>query len=172
MFYRIGYRPSHAPRTTMLWEPTTILAIGTLVGSALSAVSAIREGNAAKATANLQAGISQQKADSERNQSAADERDFRANQSRVLAARRAALGGSGTRQDVGSNLLVAEDFASEAELQALRIRGGGEIRATRAEQQAKLTRFKGSQAQTSGFLRGGSLLISGGAKSFGQFKGI
>ena len=172
MFHRIGYRPSHAPRHTMLYEPTTILAIGSFVGTALSAVSSIRQGNAAKASADLQAGVLQQQAASERTRSAADERDFRANQSRVLAARRAAMGASGVSQASGSPLLVAEDFASEAELQALRIRGGGEIRATRAEQQAKLQRFQGQQAQTSGFLRSGSLLVSGGGKSFGQFKGI
>ncbi len=150
----------------------TILAIATAVGTGLQVVSAIRQGNAAQASANLQAGVLQQQADATRNQSAADERDFRANQSRVLAARRAALGASGVSQASGSPLLVAEDFASEAELQALRIRGGGEIRATRAEQQAQLQRFQGRQARTSGFLRGGSLLLSGGAKAFGQFKGV
>lgn len=172
MFYRIGYRPSHAPRHAMLYEPTTILAVATLAGTAMSAIGAIQQGNAAKAQASLQSGVLQQQAAGERRQAAADERDFRANQSRVLAARRAAMGASGVSQVSGSPLLVAEDFASEAELQALRIRGGGEIRATRAEQQAQLQRFQGRQAQTAGFLRSGSLLLSGGGKAFGQFKGI
>lgn len=69
----------------------------------------------------------------------------------------------------GSPLLVSEDFAGEAELQALRIRTGGEVTATRAEQQATLQRFQGRAAQRSGFIRGGALLISGAGKAFGTF---
>ena len=64
-------------------------------------------------------------------------------------------------------MLVSEDFAGEVELQALRIRSGGEVRATRLEQQAQLTRFKGRQARTAGFIRGGALLVSGAGKFFG-----
>ena len=63
-------------------------------------------------------------------------------------------------------MLVSEDFAGEVELQALRIRSGGEVRATRLEQQAQLTRFKGRQARTAGFIRGGALLVSGAGKRF------
>ena len=65
-------------------------------------------------------------------------------------------------------MLVSEDFAGEVELQALRIRSGGEVRATRAEQQALLRRFAGRQARTRGFIRGGSLLLTGRGKSFGD----
>lgn len=155
-----GAPPSYA----MCFDPGTLAVLSTIAtigGAAISAVGAIRQGNAARAQSDLQSQVLQQQATSERGQAAANEEDFRRNQSRVLAARRAALGASGIDQSTGSPLLVAEDFAGETELQALRVRTGGEIRATRAEQQAQLQRFTGKQAQTAGFIRGGSLLVGG-----------
>ena len=137
------------------------------VGSAIQAVGAIQKGQAAADQANLQAGILQQQAERDRQKAEADEADFRRRQSFILAQRRAALGASGVEPGVGSPLLVSEDFAGEVELQALRIRSGGELRATRAEQQAALQRFQGRAARRAGFTRGGSLLISGAGKSFG-----
>lgn len=150
-------------------DPATIALmakIATIGSAAISAVGAIRQGQAAEAQSNLQAGILRQQADRDRQEAAAKEEDFRRNQSRVLAARRAALGAAGIEPASGSPLLVSEDFAGEVELQALRVRSGGELRATRAEQQASLQRFKGRQARTAGFIRGGSLLVSGAGKAF------
>lgn len=135
-------------------------------GLAVSAVGAVSQGVAANKQAKLQASILGQQATSEREAAAARESDFRANQSRVAAARRAALGASGVQQGTGSPLLVSEDFAGEVELQALRIRAGGETRATRFEQQAILERLRGRGAQTGGFLRSGSLLLTGAGRSF------
>jgi hypothetical protein len=146
-----------------------ILAIATVASAAISAAGAIQQGQAAKAQGKLQAAILEQQATSERQQAEADEEDFRVRQSRVLAARRAALGASGVDPSSGSPLLVSEDFAGETELNALRIRTGGEVRATRAEQQAVLQRFQGRQAARAGFIRGGSLLVSGAGKAFGGF---
>ena len=137
-----------------------------LAGTVLSAGSAVQQGRAAKQQSKLQGGVLQQQADRDRLQAASDEEDFRRSQSRVLASRRAALGAAGIEQGAGSPLLVSEDFAGEAELQALRIRTGGEVRATRAEQQASLQRFTGRQAQTAGFIRGGSLLLTGAGRTF------
>ena len=140
--------------------------IATVAGGVISAIGAVQQGNAARSQANLQAQVLQQQAGRDRQQAAADEADFRTRQSRVLAARRAALGASGVDPSSGSPLLVSQDFAGETELQALRIRTGGEVQATRAEQQAQLQRFQGRAAQTSGFIRGGSLLVGGTAKAF------
>ena len=135
-------------------------------GAAVSALGAIQQGQAAQSQADLQAGILRQQAERDRQKAAVDEEDFRRRQSRVLAARRAALGASGVVSAEGSPLLVSEDFAGEVELQALRIRSGGELRATRAEQQAVLQRFQGRAARRAGFTRGGALLLSGVGKTF------
>ena len=137
-----------------------------IAGTALAAAGTIQQGVAANKQAKLQAGVLSQQATSERQQAEAREGDFRAAQSRAFASRRAALGASGVQSATGSPLLVSEDFAGEVELQALRIRSGGEVRATRLEQQALLNRFAGKSAQTSGFIRGGSLLLSGAGKAF------
>ena len=107
-----------------------------------------------------------QQADRERLQAKSDEEDFRRNQSRALAAGRAGQGASGIDPSTGSPLLVAADFASEVELSALRIRSGGEVRATRAEQQAGLVRQQGRAAGRAGFTRGGALLLSGIGRAF------
>ena len=144
----------------------TGIEIALIAGAAVSAIGAIQQGQAANQQAKLQAGVMRQQARGERRQSALSEAEFRRDQSRVLAGRRAALGAAGVQQATGSPLLVSEDFAGEVELQALRIREGGEVRATRLQQQAQLGRLAGRQAQTGGFLRGGSLLLSGAGRSF------
>ena len=144
----------------------TGIEIALIAGAAVSAVGAVSQGQAANAQAKAQSGIMAQQAASERDAAAARESDFRKSQSRSMAARRAALGASGVDQSSGSPLLVSEDFAGETELQALRIRQGGEVNATRLEQQARLVRVGGKQAQTGGFLRAGSLLVSGSGRAF------
>lgn len=137
---------------------STVLMIA---GAAISAFSAIQQGRAQQSQANQQAQISEQQAVRETQVAAADESDFRVRQSRFQAQRRAAGGASGTVSGRGSNLLVDQDFAQEVELSALRIRTGGEVRATRLEQRAEQTRFAGKQASRAGFTRGGALLIGG-----------
>jgi hypothetical protein len=144
-------------------DPFTWVAIA---GAAVGAVGSIQQGQAANKQGKLQSAFLHQQAESERQAAAARESDFRKSQSRVMAARRAALGASGVVQSTGSPLLASEDFAGEVELQALRIREGGEVSSTRLQQQASLARLQGSQAQIGGFLRGGSLLVSGAGKAF------
>ena len=141
---------------------TAILAVSAVVGAA----SSISQGRAARKESKARAAINEQQAQREREVAAASERDFRDRQSRFQAERRAALGASGVQQGTGSPLLAAEDFADEVELQALRIREGGDIRATRLEQQADLTRRAGRNAETRGRFRAGSSLLSGAAKIF------
>ena len=151
----------------MCFDPGSILLF---VGTAISAVGAISSGIAAKRQADLQADIFEQQATRERQQANVDAEDFRREQSRLLAKRRAAIGGAGVQLASGSPLLVFEDFASEAELGAMRIAAGGEVRATRLQQKAVLEGLVGQSAATGGFLRGGSLLIGGGGKLFNDLK--
>lgn len=132
-----------------------------LIASGLAATSALSQGYAANQQSRFEANVSQQQATREREIAASEEQDFRRRQSAVLAERRAALGGSGIQTTTGSPLLSSEDFAAEVELQARRIRAGGQIRATRLEQQASLLRARGRTARTQGLFRAGSSLLSG-----------
>lgn len=145
-------------------EPTTLLAIGAgaaALSSAVGAVGAISSGKAQANALEYQAEVTQQQAEQERVASRQEEEDFRRDQARAYATRRAAMGSSGVEMNTGSPLLASEDFASEVELQARRIRSGGELRATRLGQQAGLYESQASSAKTAGFVRGGSLLVGG-----------
>ena len=146
------------------------LAIFGAVSAAVAIVGAVQQAKASKKQADAQAAIDDERARIERQNTAFREDDFRRAGSRDFATRRAALGGSGVSLSEGSPLLVSEDFAGETELQALRIRRGGETVATRLNQQASLTRSAGSAKQTAALLGAGrraSLLISGGGTRFG-----
>lgn len=145
------------------------LAKGTglaIASAAFQAFSAIQQAQTANQQGQFQAAVLRQQADRDRQIAAGNEADFRLQQSRVLASRRAAQGASGVDPAAGSPLLVSEDFAGEVELNALRIRSGGETRATRAEQQANLQLFAGRAKRQQSFVRGGSLLLSGAGRAF------
>ena len=129
-----------------------------VLGAVTSAVGAIRQGEAQRKRAELQAGVLRQRAESERLRFAAAERDFRRARDFDLASLRAAGGASGVDQTAGSPLLGRGAFTREAELQALRIRFGGKPVSTRLDQQAQLQRFQGRAAQKAGFFRAGALL--------------
>lgn len=130
-------------------------------GAVVSAVGAIRAGNAAKNQADFQSKVAQQQATRERQKASAAEEDFRRSSSRRAAASRAVGAASGVEIDTGSSLLVAEDFAGETELSALRIEQGGEDTARRLEQESSLLTAKGKSARTAGFFRAGSSLLTG-----------
>lgn len=136
------------------------LAIVAIIGAAISAIGAIQQGQAAQQQADFQADVQVQQAIRERQIAREQEDDFRRNQSRLQARRRAVLGGSGVQSSTGSPLFASEDFAAETELQALRIRAGGRTRASRLEQQATLTAASGRNARTASFFKAGGSLLS------------
>ena len=140
----------------------------TIGAAVIGAIGSIQQGGAQQASLNFQAAIQRQQAERERQEAEAREEDFRLSQSGLLARRRAVLGATGVQPGTGSPLLTSEDFAAEAELQALRIRSGGALRATRLEQTAQLNVFQGAAARRAGFFRGGSLLVSGLGTAFGS----
>lgn len=135
--------------------------------AAVGAFAAVQQGKAAEKSAKFQASIQEQQAAREREASAQSERDFRREQKFFMARRKAALGARGVVPTTGSPLLGTADFEREAELQALRIREGGEIRGTRLEQQAQLNRMAGSNARTAANFRAGSSLLTGAGRAFG-----
>ncbi len=132
-----------------------------MTAAILGAVSAVTQGIAAEKQADFQATVGRQQAASARNVAAASERDFRKSQSANLAMFRAAMGASGVQTGTGSPLMAIGDFAAETELQAQRIRAGGEVTATRLEQQAQLIGSAGDQAFMSSLFGAGASLLTG-----------
>lgn len=143
----------------------TTAAILTAAAAVTGAVGSISSGIAQREAAEAQAEISRQQAERARQVASQQEDDFRRRQKRLAASVRAAGGARGIDIGVGSPLLAAEDFAREVERQSLRIREGGEVRATRLEQQAGLLEAQGRAAFTSGVLGAGTSLLRGGSRS-------
>lgn len=141
--------------------------VAMLIAGGLGAAGSIGQGRSAKAQADFQARVNDQQALREKQVSAEEEKDFRRVQSSNFAERRAAMGASGIDLSSGSPLLASEEFAAEAELQARRIRAGGEVKSLRSEQEAGLLRMAGKSAQRQGVVRGGASLLSGFAKAYG-----
>ena len=139
----------------------TVKAIATLVGAAVSAVGAVSQGAAAKKQASFNARQAELEAQRRDQIARAEAGAFRKQQSKLLARQRALLGASGLDPGSGTPLLVAGETAGEVELQARRILAGGQAEATRLRNQATLERVSGRAARTTGFLRGGSLLLKG-----------
>lgn len=144
----------------------TGVEIALVAGAVLAAAGTAYTGVQQAQQADTQAGIMAQQARSERQAAAAAEADFRRQQSREMGRRRAMMGGTGVDPSSGSSLLATEDFAAEVELGALRIRHGGQVGATRLEQQAAMERARGRAEQTGGFIRSGSLLLSGAGNTY------
>jgi len=132
-----------------------------IAGAAISALSAYKQGQAGQAQADYQAEVYKQQAQREQQIAQMSEEDFRSRESAVLAARRAKLGASGIDISTGTPLLGEADFAQEVELQARRIRAGGETTATRLEQQAGLYEQAGKASAQAGLFGAGSSLLAG-----------
>lgn len=144
---------------------TTSAVIG-LIGAAASAAGGISQANAQKKQARFQANVSRQQAESERLAAEESERDYRKAQSSRLAQIRASMGASGTDTSTGTPLLALADFEGETERNALRIRSGGEIRSRRLDELGGFYDSAGRNAESAGYARAGSSLLSGAASGF------
>jgi hypothetical protein len=141
--------------------------IAMMAAAALTAVGTVSAGIQQGKQMDAQGDILRQQADHAKQVGAANEDDYRRQQSRLMAARRALLGGSGTDGGEGSNLYASEDMAGEIELQALRIRNGSDVTATRLNQQAGMVRAQGRAAKQGSFFRAGASLLQGAGYAYG-----
>jgi hypothetical protein len=160
-------------------DPITIALIAS---SALSAVGAVQQGNAAKAqgdanaaAARYNANLKEMQASVERQQFGAKEEAQRKRARQVLGAQQAAIAQAGIGFG-GSALDITNESELAAELDALTIRYEGDIRSkgllAQAEMDrysAKVSEFSGKQAQKAGYLSAGVSLLSGAA-SVGSYQ--
>ena len=145
-----------------------MVAVSTVVmmaiAAAASAYAANQQGKAQQRQANAQADVERQRAQRERLVAQQKQRDFDRLRKADEAKVRAAAGGSGTVVGQGSSLLTAEDFAAESARQSQRIKEGGELTASRLEQQANFLNMQGADAARAGKAKAGSSLLSGAAR--------
>lgn len=137
------------------------LAIG---GSVVGAAGDLQQGAAADKAAQFNADVAEQRARSEREAAAIEAQDFKREEMRKLAASRTARATTGVTS-AGSPLMVEESVVREIALGASRLRFGGEVRGTRLDQDAELSRMQGRSAKTASYFKAGSSILS----SFGQF---
>lgn len=146
-----------------LWAGSSAVTVGQalgVAGTALSAISTLQQGRAQAQANKFNAAVAEQNATAARQKAAFDEQLRREQLERVQAAARAAIGKSGSDFS-GSALDVMAQNAAAAELDALAIRYGGEVRAVGAENQAALDRFQAGQARAGGYFGAGAKLLQG-----------
>src|SRR5882757_3337587 len=140
----------------------TVMGIETLLlagGSILGAAGSIQKGQATQQAADYNAAVDSQRAAEERDQAAAATQDYIRKGSDTVEAGRAARGVTGVTSE-GSPLMVDESTVRQVALGAARTLQGGELRASRLEDDATLQKMKGENAVTASYLDAGSSLLS------------
>jgi hypothetical protein len=120
-------------------------------------------GASAQSAANEQARIDEQNAQIVRKQFAENERRFRIGTKREIGGMRAAIGASGVTLE-GSPLDALGESAANAELDALTIRHGGEMKARGLELEAGFGRRRGRAAFNTGVLSAAGTLLEGAGR--------
>lgn len=133
------------------------------VGTIVSAGGMIAQGQQARRQAELQAAQFRAQAERDRQIAKMEADDYRRRQRRALSTNIAAMGGSGVEMGTGTPLLVMADFAAEVEYNALKVEAGGEDKASKAENAARMAQMRGRDAARAGVISGlGSLFAGGG----------
>lgn len=137
-------------------------AIGfTALSTAVSAYSAIQQGEAANRAARYNARVAEQQGNYARLAAAADAETRRRQLDRVLGTQRARYGASGVIASEGSPLLVMMQSEEEAALDVARVRHGGAVAAHGLQIEADLYRRQGRQAKRQAKLQAASNILTG-----------
>lgn len=125
----------------------------------VSAVTSVASGVQANRDAQARAAILDQQAQQEHELAEAEAENLKKKNSAFLARARAIQSGGGGAQ-TGTALMLMAQNAATAKADEDLVRRGGDIRATRLQQEAGLTRSGGGSTLTSGFFRSGVSLLS------------
>jgi hypothetical protein len=134
--------------------------VATAASAAASAGGMIMQGQQQKKAGEAQAKTYELQAEAEEKAAGVKESIQREQDRRLLATQRMRYGVSGVETE-GSPLTVMADSALQAELDARRIRYGGELQAGGWRQNAKLQRWTAGQYGPASYLMAGSTLLTG-----------
>lgn len=163
----IAWRSSFHERVNFQIAPVLMV-----MSAVITAVSAIQQGEAAEDAAEHQARVAENNAIAARQQAEFDERQQREKARLALSAQRARAAKSGVLTE-GSPLFLNGATSEEAEIGALNIRRGGQLRANDYGAQAALGRFKGASAAQAGYMQAGSSLLGAAGKlNLGSFSDL
>lgn len=173
---------------TIFGATTSALAVNmaaiSAIGTGISVMGQVQQGKQAANQAQFQAQVAQndaiiagQQRDRAIKTAASNEEDYRRQQSELFGSRQALLGNTGVQRGAGSPLAVSTDFTGETELNALRLRNEGDVKANRLQQsvlnqqsQAGLFATKARNERTNTFTRAGGELFSGAFKTASSFR--
>ncbi len=136
------------------------------IGAAVSAASAISQGQSAKSTADYNAAAQQATAKSIQDKGAADAADQRLKTQRLVGTQIANAGAGGIDPNTGSPLTVEGQTKEWGELDALRIINNAQRSAWGYTTQAGITSYQGGQQQTAAYATAGSTLLGGASKAY------
>ena len=144
----------------------TLALVAGIGGGLMSAAGSIQRGQATQQASNYNAAVDNQRAAEERDQAAASTQDYLRKGSDTVSSAVAMQGATGVTGE-GSPLMVDENTVRQVALGAARTLQGGELRANRLTDDAKLQRMRGDSAVTASYLDAGSSILTG----VGRFAG-
>jgi len=149
---------------------TTQIAIMTAVSTAASAATSMASAAGAAQQGQMQAELARRQAERERQIGVLQAGQLREKNKRTEGTQRALIAGKGSDLGDGSALLIQEELAEEGEFNARLTENNTAARASGFEAERTIALARASQARSSGMMRAGSALLSGGrdiAKLYG-----
>lgn len=137
------------------------------ISTAMSVVGALKQGSAGEAASRIQQQQAQKNADLSIQQSAEDERVFRIGLRKQLGEARAAQGASGLQLGGTANEMIAES-AAMGEMDALKIRHAGELRALGYKTDAQLSGMRADSYGSGKYLSAAGYLLGGAGSMMGK----
>lgn len=145
----------------------TLALAASIGGGVLGAAGSIQKGQAAQQAAQYNAAVDNQRAAEETDQANAQTQDYIRKGSDIETGAVASQGATGVTGS-GSPLMVDENTVRQVALGAARTLQGGQLRASRLQDDATLQRMKGDNAVTSSYLDAGSSLLTSVGKMSGN----
>lgn len=144
-------------------SPVAVVAVTTVLSTAMTATAQRRQGKYQKAVGAYNARVAENQAQDVRRAGTEEENLRRRKTAELLSTQKAQLGAAGVELGSGSALQLQENTVTLGEADALRIRSNFEAQATALETGATLTRASGAAAERIGSTQAVGTILSGGA---------
>jgi hypothetical protein len=135
-------------------EPASWIALAgvavAVVGATVSTVAAVEQAEQQEKQAKAESKYLFAKADMERDNAAFQERQFRRRAALEISKNNAVAGAAGLDISSGSPLLNELDFTTQAELEALNIKRGGDIAAASREFEGRAAAYRAGNYRSQG----------------------
>lgn len=145
------------------------LVVAGVVAAVASGVTAYAASEAQADAADYQRKVAEQQKKAAEEAGKVAEENQRQQDQRVIAAARARAAGAGIAEDEGSSLLAQMESATNAELNARRIRWTTATRAAGIEAERVGYGFAAKQARRQGYISAGASLLGGAANAYGAY---